>query len=144
MRRYLVACCRCRTNLPLCSCATLSTEKKKNSQRKTDNRNDQQQNFETPSAALAVQIGGTDPDQFSVLNVLGNANLNGELDPELMNGFVPSIGQSFTILDYGSVTGSFSHIRNQVFDNGRKRWSLVYQPTGAALVVVRNGSSTPR
>jgi autotransporter-associated beta strand protein len=95
--------------------------------------------MQTPSATLTVQIGGTDPDQVSVLNVLGNANLKGALDPELVNGFVPAIGQSFSILGYASVTGLFSHIRNKVFDNGRKRWSLVYQPTGAALVVESNG-----
>jgi autotransporter-associated beta strand protein len=97
--------------------------------------------MQTPSATLTIQIGGADPGQVSVLNVLGNANLNGSLDPELMNGFVPDVGQSFTFLGYASVTGSFSHIRNHVFDNGRKRWALVYQSTGAALVVVNNGRS---
>ena len=95
--------------------------------------------MQSPSATLTVQIGGADPGQASVLNVLGNANLNGALDPELVNGFVPDVGQSFTILGYASVTGSFSHIQNPVFDRGKKRWSLVYQPTGAALVVVNNG-----
>ena len=97
--------------------------------------------MQTPSATLTIQIGGSDPGQVSVLNVLGNANLNGSLDPELVNGFVPDVGQSFTFLGYASVNGSFSHIRNQVFDNGRKRWALVYQSTGAALVVVNNGRS---
>ena len=100
--------------------------------------------MQTPSASLTVQIGGTNPNQVSVLNVLGNANLRGALDPELVNGFDPDIGQSFTILGYASVTGSFSHIQKQVFDNGRKRWVLVYQPTGAALVVVRNGHGNSR
>jgi len=94
---------------------------------------------QTPSGNLVIQIAGTDPGQASVLNVLGNVNLNGELDPELVNGFVPAIGQSFTFLDYTSVTGSFSHVKNPVFDHGTKRWSLVYGPTGVALVVVNNG-----
>ena len=31
----------------------------------------------------------------------GNANLNGFLDPVLLNGFVPTIGDSFTFLNYG-------------------------------------------
>ena len=96
---------------------------------------------QTPSASVVIQIAGTDPDQLSVLNVLGDANLNGSLDPVLVNGFVPAVGQSFTFLGYTSVTGVFSHIRNPVFDHGRKRWSLVYQPTGAVLVVVNNGRS---
>jgi autotransporter-associated beta strand protein len=95
--------------------------------------------MQTPSATLTVQIGGTDPGQASVLNVLGNANLNGELDPELVNDFVPAIGQSFNFLSYTSVTSSFSHIKNPVLDHGTKRWSLVYGPNSAYLVVVRNG-----
>ncbi len=95
--------------------------------------------MQTPSATLTVQIAGTDPDQVSVLNVLGNANLNGSLDPELVNDFVPAIGQSFTVLGYASVTSSFSHIKNPVFDHGTKRWSLVYGPNSAYLVVVSNG-----
>jgi len=84
-----------------------------------------------------IQIGGAGAGQVSVLNVLGNANLNGFIHPELVNGFVPAIGQSFTILSYASVTGSFSHSKNLIFD-GRKRWMLVYGPTSAYLVVVRN------
>ena len=95
--------------------------------------------MQTPSATLTVQIAGTDPDQVSVLNVLGNANLNGSLDPELVNDFVPAIGQSFTFLGYASVTSTFSHIKNPVFDHGTKRWSLVYGPKSAYLVVVSNG-----
>jgi uncharacterized protein with beta-barrel porin domain len=95
--------------------------------------------MQTPSATLTVQIAGTDPDQVSVLNVLGNANLNGSLDPELVNDFVPAIGQSFTFLGYASVTNSFSHIKHPVFDHGTKRWSLVYGPNSSYLVVVSNG-----
>src|SRR4029077_10299380 len=94
---------------------------------------------QTPSASLVIQIACTDPDQVSVLNVLGNANLNGSLDPVLVNGFVPAVGQSFTFLCYVSVTSFFSHIKNPVFDHGTKRWSLLYGPNSAYLVVVSNG-----
>jgi hypothetical protein len=59
-----------------------------------------------------IQIAGVSPDQFSVLNVLGNANLNGFLDPVLLNGFVPTLGDSFTFLNYASFTGEFSCIRH--------------------------------
>ena len=95
--------------------------------------------MQTQSAALVIQIAGGDLGQVSVLDVQGNANLNGSLDPELMNGFVPTIGQSFNFLGYASATGSFSHIKNPVFDHGTKRWSLVYGPSSAYLVVVSNG-----
>jgi autotransporter-associated beta strand protein len=97
--------------------------------------------MQTPSASLVIEIAGTDPGEVGVLNVLGNANLNGALDPELVNGFVPEIGQSFTFMNYASFAGSFSHIRNPVFDHGRKRWLLTYNPTSAVLTVIRNGRS---
>src|SRR4051794_32802130 len=56
-------------------------------------------------ATLMIQIAGMSSGQFSVLNVMGNANLSGVLNPVLLNGFVPTIGDSFTFLDYGSVNG---------------------------------------
>jgi autotransporter-associated beta strand protein len=92
-----------------------------------------------PGGTLVVQIGGANAREFSVLDVQGNANLNGCLDPVLVNGFVPEIGQSFTFMNYESFTGFFSHIRNQPFDHGRKRWLLAYNATSAVLFVVRNG-----
>jgi hypothetical protein len=85
-----------------------------------------------------IQIAGASPDQFSVLNVLGSANLNGFADPVLLNGFVPTIGQTFTFLDYASLTGEFSHIKHRVFDNGMLQWSVSYQNTYAVLTVEPN------
>ena len=84
-------------------------------------------------ATLMIQIAS--PDQFSVLNVLGNANLNGFLDPVLLNGFVPTIGDSFTFLNYASFTGEFSHIKHRVFDNGMLQWSVIYEANHAILTV---------
>jgi autotransporter-associated beta strand protein len=92
------------------------------------------------SGTLVIQIAGPNAGQVSVLNVLGNANLNGYLDPVLVNGFVPAIGQSFTFMNYASFTGFFSHIKDQPFDHGRKRWLLAYNPTSAILIAIKNGS----
>ena len=86
---------------------------------------------------LSIQIGGGNVGQVSVLDVEGNANLGGFLDPVLVNGFVPEIGQSFTFLNYASFTGFF-HIRNPVFDHGRKRWLLTYNPISAVLTAAEN------
>lgn len=86
---------------------------------------------------LSIRIGGGNVGQVSVLDVEGNANLGGFLDPVLVNGFVPEIGQSFTFLNYASFTGFF-RIRRPVFDHGRRRWSVVYSPTSAALIAVEN------
>jgi autotransporter-associated beta strand protein len=94
---------------------------------------------QVPTATLVIQIGGAEPSQVSVLDIQGSANLNGYLEPVLVNGFVPRMGESFTILNYASHTSSFSHIQNQVFDHGRKRWLLVYLRTSARLIAVGNG-----
>jgi hypothetical protein len=69
---------------------------------------------------------------------MGNANLNGYLDPVLLSGFVPTIGDSFVFLNYASLTGGFSHIKHQVFDNGMLQWSVIYQNNSAILTVVPN------
>jgi autotransporter-associated beta strand protein len=89
-------------------------------------------------AALMIQIAGMSTGEFSVLNVLGNANLNGFLDPVLLGGFVPTIGDSFVFLNYGSLTGEFSGIRNRVFDNGMLQWSVIYEANHAILTVAPN------
>jgi autotransporter-associated beta strand protein len=89
--------------------------------------------------SVSIQIGGGAVGQVSVLNVQGHANLSGFLDPVLVNGFVPNVGQSFTFLNYASFTGRFG-IRNPVFDNGIKRWSVSYGPTSAVLTAVKSSS----
>jgi autotransporter-associated beta strand protein len=86
-------------------------------------------------ATLMIQIAGMNTGEFSVLNVLGNANLNGYLDPVLLNGFVPAIGETFTFLNYASFSGEFSHIKHRVFDNGMLQWSVIYDSNHAILTV---------
>jgi hypothetical protein len=94
-------------------------------------------------ATLMIQIAGMNTGEFSVLNVLGNANLNGLLDPVLLNGFVPTIGDSFTFLNYASFTGEFSHIKRRVFDQGTLQWSVIYQNTNAILTVEPHRPGVP-
>ena len=89
----------------------------------------------TQYATLMIQIAGTNTGDFSVLNVLGSASLSGSLDPLLLNGFVPTLGDSFTFLNYGSLTGEFSHIKDRVFDNGMLKWSVIYEAKHAILTV---------
>ena len=93
---------------------------------------------QTQYATLMIQIAGTTAGEFSVLNVLGSANLNGFLNPVLLDGFVPTIGDSFVFLNYASFTGAFSHIKHQVFDNGMLQWSVIYENNDAILTVGPN------
>jgi autotransporter-associated beta strand protein len=87
---------------------------------------------------LLIEIAGANNGQFSVLDVLGSAELDGFLYPMLLNGFTPTIGESFTFLDYASLTGAFSHIGNEVFNNGTERWVVTYQATDGILTATRN------
>jgi autotransporter-associated beta strand protein len=89
---------------------------------------------QTQYAALMIQIAGASAGEFSVLNVLGTANLNGFLDPVLLNGFVPTIGDSFVFLNYASLTGEFSHIKHRFFGDGLQ-WSIIYEANHAVLTV---------
>jgi len=58
---------------------------------------------------LAIEIGGQTPgEEHDKLVVNGTASLAGTLDVTLINGFTPSNGNAFDILDAGSVTGDFS------------------------------------
>jgi autotransporter-associated beta strand protein len=98
---------------------------------------------QTHSGTLLIDIAGGSSGQFSVLDVLGNANLNGVLDPMLLNGFIPTIGESFTFMEYTNLTGAFSRIQNQSFDNGMEHWVVTYQPTFAALTAEAGRAHVP-
>ena len=96
------------------------------------------------SGTLLIDIAGTSAGQFSVLDVLGNANLDGFLDPVLLNGFFPSVGDSFTFLNYGSVSGSlFIHIHDPNIDGLAEHWVVNYLPDHALLIVVPGNVSVP-
>jgi hypothetical protein len=93
---------------------------------------------QTQWGTLLIQIAGPNVGHTSVLNVLGHASLDGYLDPVLLNGFVPTIGESFTFLNCAGLTGAFSHIQNQVFDNGMEQWNVAYENNQAILTVGPN------
>jgi protein with PEP-CTERM/exosortase system signal len=93
-------------------------------------------------ATLMIQIAGANAGEFSVLNVLGTANLSGQLDPVVLNGFLPTIGESFTFLNYGAVNGTLS-IFNPNIDNLPEHWVISYFPTSAILNVVAGNVPVP-
>jgi hypothetical protein len=63
------------------------------------------------SSSLNIELGGITPgSQYDQLLVSGALSLGGALDVTLINGFTPSAGQAFNILDWGSLAGTFSSI----------------------------------
>lgn len=61
------------------------------------------------NSLLKIEVGGVTPGtQHDRLVVTGNAEIGGQLDVPIVNGYVPQIGDSVTILTAANVTGEFS------------------------------------
>jgi len=68
--------------------------------------------FQGADGILSIQLGGnTAGTEYDVLNVSGNANLDGEVHLRLENGFIPAYGDQFTVLNAGSINGEFTNVR---------------------------------
>jgi autotransporter-associated beta strand protein len=95
-------------------------------------------------STLLIDIAGPNAGQFSVLDVLGNANLNPNalLLPLLQGGFVPTVGESFTFMDYSALTGTFS-IFDRNIDNAMEHWNVTYQSGNATLTVAPGNVAVP-
>jgi T5SS/PEP-CTERM-associated repeat protein len=66
------------------------------------------------AGALAIEIGGTAPGStYDVVNISSIAGISGQLQLALLNGFVPSASNTFTVLTAASgVFGTFANVAN--------------------------------
>ena len=87
---------------------------------------------QTRDGALSIDIAGANSGQIGLLDVLGNAELRGQLDPVLENGFVPTIGESFSFLEYDSHLGVLS-IHHPNIAGAMEHWVVTYEPREAIL-----------
>jgi hypothetical protein len=89
-----------------------------------------------PAGVLDVAIGGTTVgSQYSQLAVSNGVSLNGTLTIKLINGFVPTIGETFTILTGSAVSGTFSKV-NGTSINSSEHFDVSYTATAVTLTVV--------
>jgi uncharacterized repeat protein (TIGR01451 family) len=88
----------------------------------------------TYKAEIGGRVAGTQYDQVSA----GNLQLAGALNVSLINGFVPAVGDSFTILNcLGSpncLTGTFTTVNFPALPNGL-RWNIAYSANSVVLSV---------
>ena len=63
-----------------------------------------------PEATLQIELGGAAPGEYDQIQVAGELTLGGALELSLIDGFTPSAGQTFDILNWGSLTGAFSSV----------------------------------
>jgi hypothetical protein len=96
--------------------------------------------------SLDVEIGGTvagtQYDQLNVAAVGGAATLGGRLNVALANGFVPALGQAFTIVNALSRTGTFATTSFPGIGCGLT-WAVSYTATTAVLTIVSDGPCCP-
>ena len=86
--------------------------------------------------SLTADIAGAAPGQYDQLNVSGHAQLNGLLTVDLLNGFVPQIGNTFDIMNFASESGTFSMVDGLPI-NSQEHFVLEYNATNLALDVVQ-------
>ena len=64
------------------------------------------------TSRLKIELGGTTVGtQYDQVNVTGKLALDGTLQVLLINGFVPHAGDTFHILNWGSIAGSFATVQ---------------------------------
>jgi hypothetical protein len=56
-----------------------------------------------------LMFGLSSPSSYGIMSIYGAANLGGTAGVLWLNGFVPSYGNSFNVLTYGSYTGAFTN-----------------------------------
>jgi T5SS/PEP-CTERM-associated repeat protein len=63
------------------------------------------------AATIEIELGGTTPgSQYDQILVAGQLALDGTLAVTPINGFSPAAGNSFNILDWGGLSGTFSSL----------------------------------
>jgi hypothetical protein len=84
------------------------------------------------NGSLAFDIASL--TSFDQLNVSGHAQLNGLMRVDLLNGYIPQLGDAFEIMTYGSESGTFSMVVGLPI-NGQEHFVLEYNSTDLTLDV---------
>ena len=88
------------------------------------------------NGTLEIEIGGTSAGDFDQLNHIlgaGIADLGGTFDISLINGFLPSVGDTFEIITAVTVLDTFAV--EDLPDIGGLLWDVSYNPTSVVLSV---------
>lgn len=90
---------------------------------------------ENAPGGMNIELGGlTAGTEYDRLGVTGTAALSGTLNVTLIDGFVPADGDSFTILNAPTVSGTFATVNTPVLPGGEP-WRVTYNPTSVVLTV---------
>lgn len=94
---------------------------------------------QTAAGTLEIEIAGnTQGTEFDFVDVNGQISLAGTLEVVLL-GPTPSVGDTFDILDWNSITGTFDTLLLPGFGNGNT-WDLDQLYSGGTISVIRSGN----
>jgi hypothetical protein len=93
------------------------------------------------NATVGFQIGGTSFANLARLTTGGTAALDGDLAVQLVNGFLPNAGDTFSILSAtGGVTGTFDTMPTELPAlAGGLKWQINYGANDVVLAIVAAG-----
>jgi hypothetical protein len=83
-----------------------------------------------------VRFGLSSLSSFGAVNIPGAAALTGTVGVALLGGYVPAVGNSFTVLTYGSRTGIFTGLNLPA----AALWATNYTPTAFTFTVTGIGT----
>lgn len=87
------------------------------------------------TGTLQIDLEGTGLNDFDILTLTGQAQLDGQLRVDLIGGFHPELGDSFTILSaVGGVSGTFASIIAPILAPGLVM-DVIYNPTNVRLQI---------
>ena len=90
-------------------------------------------------STYSAEIGGTAAGEFDQINVTGAAALGGGLSVQLVNGFTPTVGQTFRLLKAGSISGAFTSISQP----SQAGISLATDATGVTVTITSVVAGAP-
>jgi RHS repeat-associated protein len=98
---------------------------------------------QTSQGTLNITIGGTTAGtDYNQLTVTGLATLDGTLNVELTNGYMPNVGDSFQVLLFGSRSGDFA-AENGLNLGGGLQLDPEYSASGLTLVTTATNPPPP-
>ncbi|MCC6847111.1 MAG: hypothetical protein IT294_01320 [Deltaproteobacteria bacterium] len=92
------------------------------------------------AGSLVIEVGGTAPGAFDMLDVRGAVRLGGTLVLRFVDGYLPQPGDAFAVLPGEKFKGVFDAVR---VENVGPGFDFALAPGGAALTLTARSAATP-
>ena len=97
---------------------------------------------QTSLGVLEVELGGLLPGvSHDALEITSSAKLDGSLSIELVGGYTPPIGSTFTVLTASALEGQFSSLQEVTSLPNGLAWNVLYGTSSVAIQLVSGSLS---